>query len=177
LPDAHKNVCFTTLSVRRNDPPKLTKGRSQLCNWRRQTSVTHEQRSVLQATRGWLHKQTGWRDGSLSRQHYQYKYQQRRGEGVEPILSEACSQGYPESAICVQKLDDSLNSAIRITYRISLRSSSVREPRYPLLRVVQRFVIISGARRTQLAKSVYLVPNGKRGVPCEDENRRGGGVL
>jgi hypothetical protein len=64
----------------------------------------------------------------------------RRGGGVEPILSEACSQGYPKSAICVQKLDDSLNSAIRITYRISLRSSSVREPRYPLLRVVQRFV-------------------------------------
>ena len=43
------------------------------------------------------------------------------------------------SAICVQKLDDSLNSAIRITYRISLRSSSLREPRYPLLRVVFEF--------------------------------------
>ena len=55
---------------------------------------------------------------------------------VEPILKEACSQGYPKSAICVQRFDDSLNSAIRITYRISLRSSSLREPRYPLLRVV-----------------------------------------
>ena len=32
--------------------------------------------------------------------------------------------------------DDSLNSAIHITYRISLRSSSLREPRYPLLKVV-----------------------------------------
>jgi hypothetical protein len=40
------------------------------------------------------------------------------------------------SATCVQRFDDSLNSAIRITYRISLRSSSLREPRYPLLRVV-----------------------------------------
>jgi hypothetical protein len=40
------------------------------------------------------------------------------------------------SAICVQRFDDSLSSAIRITYRISLRSSSLREPRYPLLRVV-----------------------------------------
>ena len=39
-------------------------------------------------------------------------------------------------AICVQKLDDSRNSAIHIKYRISLRSSSLREPRYPLLRVV-----------------------------------------
>ena len=44
--------------------------------------------------------------------------------------------GLPRSAICVQRFDDSLNSAIRITYRISLRSSSLREPRYPLLRVV-----------------------------------------
>jgi hypothetical protein len=57
-------------------------------------------------------------------------------EEIEPILNEACSQAYPESAICVQRFDDSLNSAIRITYRISLRSSSLREPRYPLLRVV-----------------------------------------
>ena len=40
-------------------------------------------------------------------------------------------------AICVQKLDDSRNSAIHIKYRISLRSSSLREPRYPLLRVVR----------------------------------------
>ena len=40
------------------------------------------------------------------------------------------------SAGCVRKFDDSRNSAIRITYRISLRSSSLREPRYPLLRVV-----------------------------------------
>jgi hypothetical protein len=58
---------------------------------------------------------------------------------VESILKEACSQAYPESAICVQRFDDSLNSAIRITYRILLRSSSIREPRYPLLRVVLLF--------------------------------------
>jgi hypothetical protein len=45
--------------------------------------------------------------------------------------------GLPKSAICVQRFDDSLNSAIRITYRISLRSSSLREPRYPLLTVVR----------------------------------------
>ena len=41
------------------------------------------------------------------------------------------------SAMCVQSFDDSLNSAIHITYRISLRSSSLREPRYPLLKVVK----------------------------------------
>ena len=39
-------------------------------------------------------------------------------------------------AICVQRFDGSRNSAIHTTYRISLRSSSIREPRYPLLRVV-----------------------------------------
>ena len=61
---------------------------------------------------------------------------------METTLKEACSQAYPESAICVQRFDDSLNSAIRITYRISLRSSSLREPRYPLLRVVF-FIIIT----------------------------------
>ena len=47
--------------------------------------------------------------------------------------------GVPGSAICVQRFDDSLNSAIRITYRISLRSSSLREPRYPLLKVVSHW--------------------------------------
>lgn len=39
-------------------------------------------------------------------------------------------------AICVQKLDDSRDSAIHIMYRISLRSSSLREPSDPLLQVV-----------------------------------------
>ncbi len=39
-------------------------------------------------------------------------------------------------AMCVQRFDDSLDSAIHITYRISLRSSSMPEPRDPLLKVV-----------------------------------------
>ena len=38
--------------------------------------------------------------------------------------------------MCVQRLDDSRNSAIHINFRISLRSSSMREPRDPLLKVV-----------------------------------------
>ena len=45
-------------------------------------------------------------------------------------------QGIPRGAMCVQRFDDSLNSAIHITYRISLRSSSIREPRDPLLKVL-----------------------------------------
>jgi hypothetical protein len=48
-------------------------------------------------------------------------------------------------AICVQRFDDSRNSAIHTTYRISLRSSSLREPRYPLLRVVFSLFLIRGA--------------------------------
>ena len=58
--------------------------------------------------------------------------------------------GQALGATCVQKLDDSRNSAIHTTYRISLRSSSLREPRYPLLRVVcysSRFASPAGGAR------------------------------
>ena len=48
-------------------------------------------------------------------------------------------QDEPESAICVQNFDDSLNSAIHIKYRSSQRSSSMCEPRHPLLKVVFHF--------------------------------------
>jgi hypothetical protein len=47
--------------------------------------------------------------------------------------------GIPAGAMCVQRFDDSLNSAIHITYRISLRSSSMPEPRDPLLKVLTYF--------------------------------------
>ena len=43
------------------------------------------------------------------------------------------------SARCVQNFDDSLVFAIRMTYRISLRSSSLWEPRHPLLKVLISF--------------------------------------
>lgn len=45
--------------------------------------------------------------------------------------------GMPKCAICVQRFDDSLNSAIHITYRSLLRSSSMHEPRDPPLKVVR----------------------------------------
>ena len=45
--------------------------------------------------------------------------------------------GIPKSAICVQRFDDSQNSAIHITYRSLLRSSSMHEPRDPPLKVVR----------------------------------------
>ena len=44
--------------------------------------------------------------------------------------------GIPGGAMCVQRFDDSRNSAIHITFRISLRSSSMPEPRDPLLKVL-----------------------------------------
>ena len=67
----------------------------------------------------------------------------RSGQAGEPLprglvapLEEMYFQPEAESAICVQSFDDSLNSAIRTTYRISLRSSSLFMPRYPSTRVV-----------------------------------------
>ena len=55
-------------------------------------------------------------------------------------------------ARCVQRLDDS-RSAVRITYRISLRSSSSREPRYPLLKVV---LINFGVRRADEPRATQM---------------------
>ena len=52
-------------------------------------------------------------------------------------LRKVCYRAFPGSAMCVQNLDDSRGFAIRITYRISLRSSSLWEPRHPLLKVVR----------------------------------------
>jgi hypothetical protein len=43
-------------------------------------------------------------------------------------------------ATCVQRLDGSRDSAIHTKYRISLRSSSMQEPRYPLPRVIMYHV-------------------------------------
>ena len=47
--------------------------------------------------------------------------------------------------MCVQRFDDSQSSAIRITYRISLRSSSFQEPRYPSWIVLFQFSSSSSA--------------------------------
>ncbi len=60
---------------------------------------------------------------------------QPRLQGAQ-TLKQAYLRATPAGAICVQKFNDSRGPAIRITYRISLRSSSVWEPRHPLLKVV-----------------------------------------
>ena len=78
------------------------------------------------------------------------------------------------SAICVQRLDDSRNSAIHTTYRISLRSSSLREPRYPLLRVVSWFLIdrklVRGDRCFRLG---FQVRKNRREAPTHLGVKRG----
>eukprot|EP00308_Calcidiscus_leptoporus_P001392 CAMPEP_0119351916 /NCGR_PEP_ID=MMETSP1334-20130426/1184_1 /TAXON_ID=127549 /ORGANISM="Calcidiscus leptoporus, Strain RCC1130" /LENGTH=310 /DNA_ID=CAMNT_0007364829 /DNA_START=3318 /DNA_END=4251 /DNA_ORIENTATION=+ len=85
----------------------------------------------------------------------------RRGGVVTP-LEETCFPAEPRSAICVQRFDDSLNSAIRTTYRISLRSSSLREPRYPSAGVVCWLL-----KRT---------PDTDARTPRGDERRRASGL-
>jgi hypothetical protein len=62
-------------------------------------------------------------------------------------------------ATCVQRLDGSRDSAIHTRYRISLRSSSMREPRYPLPRVMW---VNSSYRGTPPAGQGR--PGGARGV-------------
>ena len=57
--------------------------------------------------------------------------------------------------MCVQRFDDSLNSAIHTTYRISLRSSSMPEPRDPLLKVVINYIVFTDADGNCIKKKVY----------------------
>ena len=74
--------------------------------------------------------------------HWFWDAPQLRGDTQYQAELEGCNDArtgipprIPEGAMCVQRFDDSLNSAIHITYRISLRSSSMPEPRDPLLKV------------------------------------------
>lgn len=59
-------------------------------------------------------------------------------------------------AICVQEFDDSRDAAFRITYRTLLRSSSLREPRYPLSRVICDCVSIK-LKKTTLSHRLVIV--------------------
>jgi hypothetical protein len=59
--------------------------------------------------------------------------------GDEQTLQQTYFRG---SASCVQSFDDSLDIACRMTYRISLRSSSLWEPRHPLLKVLISLIFL-----------------------------------
>ena len=70
--------------------------------------------------------------------------------------------GY-NSAICVQKFNDSRKSAIHTTFRALLRSSSTHEPRDPLFRVVFWFLVVffrallcSAAREKEIDCRVHM---------------------
>jgi hypothetical protein len=85
-------------------------------------------------------------------------------------LEEVCFQPEAGSAICVQRFDDSLNSAIRTTYRISLRSSSLLMPRYPSTRVV--YLIVTGDQSARSAtKSRQTVTPSRGGVDLATERK------
>ena len=71
--------------------------------------------------------------------------------------------------MCVQRFDDSLNSAIHITYRISLRSSSMPEPRDPLLKVL----FIFAYRSDKTLDTAFRFPGG-RGSGEKPQVRHGG---
>jgi hypothetical protein len=72
------------------------------------------------------------------------------------------------TAMCVQRFDDSRNSAIHTTYRISLRSSSLREPRYPLLRVISDLSLRrAGGPRRRLSLQVIACPGVKKKGPAK----------
>ena len=92
--------------------------------------------------------------------------------GVGTPLEGTYFQAKLGNARCVQSLDDSLNSAIHITYRISLRSSSLREPRYPSTGVVLRGLWGADDRRPpKAADDARTRGVGQRGAPRDDTRR------
>ena len=58
---------------------------------------------------------------------------------VSVTLRQTCSWPKPRAQYAFKDSMTRIHPAIRTTYRISLRSSSLREPRYPLLRVLVIF--------------------------------------
>jgi hypothetical protein len=75
--------------------------------------------------------------------------QKSNAEWGSQTLRQACYRENPESAMCVQNLNDSRGLAIRITYRISLRSSSLWEPRHPPLKVVLDYYNLRGPKHNK----------------------------
>jgi hypothetical protein len=94
--------------------------------------------------------------GQSPRQHARAPEINRGPEGFADAQTDV-PLGIPKGAMCVQRLDDSLNSAIHINYRVSLRSSSMREPRDPLLKVL--YVI-------RLRSQTFLLPVQKEFSSC-----------
>ena len=105
------------------------------------------------------------------------------GQDTVETLKQAYFQGYPESAGCVQGSIDSRNSAIHSAYRISLRPSSLFEPRHPSLKVVKVWLletrllerfgrVVNPARADQRAAAERENPG-----PCRAESSRSPSVV
>ena len=97
-----------------------------------------------------------------------------RGLRVEMTLETGMPARILAGAMCVQRFDDSLNSAIHITYRISLRSSSMPEPRDPLLKVLIYLCISTQKIQIRIQEFEVLrrapgsgARDGARGDPAE----------
>ncbi|CAI8604684.1 unnamed protein product [Vicia faba] len=70
-------------------------------------------------------------------------------------------------ATCVQRLDGSRDSAIHTKYRISLRSSSMQEPRYPLPRVILYHVSKHNPHENRLRCHASIDNDPSAGSPTE----------
>ena len=90
--------------------------------------------------------------GPLTPRYATHRREPRRGQDTVETLKQAYFQGYPESAGCVQGSIDSRNSAIHSAYRISLRPSSLFEPRHPSLKVVSVMLVPESTSETVRTK-------------------------
>ena len=103
---------------------------------------------------------------------YQCVIDNTSAEWGPQTLRQVCSREDPESAMCVQNFDDSRGLAIRITYRISLRSSSLWDPRHPLLKVVIIGLPEEPEGSRGSFRSVYIVfSNGRHHSESTDRGR------
>ncbi len=77
-------------------------------------------------------------------------------------LGQACPPEYQRAQYAFKDSMTHKNSAIRITYRISLRSSSMPEPRDPLLKVLYIFCIYTQTSRLKKGRLWLLAGAGQR---------------
>ena len=139
--------------------PYLIRGqRRWLASWMRAATPREAQCAAREGT---VRRQCIWGEsahrGGTDAQH------QAELEGVDDART-GMPHGIPRGAMCVQRFDVSLSSAIHTTYRISLRSSSMPEPRDPLLKVV---TIVGIGTGNAGCKGVRTVP--AAGCPTEGE--------
>ena len=76
---------------------------------------------------------------------------------VSVTLRQTCSWPKPRAQYAFKDSMTRIHPAIRTTYRISLRSSSLREPRYPLLRVLVILDEAASGETAPMALALCLV--------------------